>query len=296
MAKLQKIKTKLSIHSKKRSVLMLEGEYVSALKGKSLDFDDLREYTYGDDVRDIDWRASAKQQNPLVKRYVANRRHNVLFVIDSSITMQGAAPDYQAKYELASEVVGVLGYIAVKHNDSVGMMTVTDSVVESLPYMGGEKHLNRILDTIDTVIRNSLTTINVEELLKKAYLSSRNRTIMVIIADEVTPSAELEDLIKKMQHRHDVLWVSIADINPVTIPKNLDVFDVADIITIPEGLRADSYLTQQMSVDEQIRKAHLQDFLKRLNVSNSLISNSEEVIPSLLTLLKRREREQRNRS
>jgi uncharacterized protein (DUF58 family) len=289
MTELKRIKTKLSIHSRKRSVLMLEGEYVSSLQGKSLDFDDLREYVYGDDVRDIDWRASAKQQVPLVKRYVANRKHNVLFVYDSSATMLAATPEYQPKYELASEVVGVLGYIAVKHNDNVGLLTISNNKLERIPFKGGENHVNRILDSMEKATVNNQEAISIEQLLTQANLMSRNRTIMVIIANEAEPSLELEQLIKKLQNKHDVIWVSIADINPITIPREYDVVDVIDIINIPDGLRMDQELMNNVFLEREAKKQELNEFLKALRTSHLMLSASADTIPSLITMLKRRE-------
>jgi uncharacterized protein (DUF58 family) len=289
MTELKRIKTKLSIHSRKRSVLMLEGEYVSSLQGKSLDFDDLREYVYGDDVRDIDWRASAKQQVPLVKRYVANRKHNVLFVYDSSATMLAATPEYQPKYELASEVVGVLGYIAVKHNDNVGLLTISNNKLERIPFKGGENHVNRILDSMEKATVNNQEAISIEQLLTQANLMSRNRTIMVIIANEAEPSLVLEQLIKKLQNKHDVIWVSIADINPITIPREYDVVDVIDIINIPDGLRMDQELMDNVFLEREAKKQELNEFLKALRTSHLMLSASADTIPSLITMLKRRE-------
>lgn len=288
MQKINKVKTKLNIHSTRRSLLLLEGEYVSALKGKSLDFDDLREYAYGDDVRDIDWRASAKHQNPLVKRYVANRKHNVLFVVDTSVTMQAAAPDYQAKYELAEQVTGLLGYIAVKHNDSIGLVTMNGKV-NYINFMGGERHLNRLLDTIEdkTVVNDHIT--DVAELIKQANMGTNSRTIMIIIANEATPSEELKATLQLAGQRHDLLWISIADINPASIPKQYKVMDVAENINIPEGLRADETLIQKMYEDDLVRKQELSSFLTSLRITNATISSSEEILPTLLTMLKRRE-------
>lgn len=271
-------------------MLLLEGEYTSALKGKSLDFDDLREYAYGDDVRDIDWRASAKQQNPLVKRYVANRRHNVLFVVDTSITMLASAPDYQAKYELASELVGLLGYIAVKHNDNIGLVTLNERF-SKIKFMGGETHLNRLLDVIETKTQNSTTVVDTQELLSKASNSSPSETIMVVIANEAYPSEELKTLIRKIKYRHDLLWVSVADINPASIPTKFKVMDVASYIDIPDGLRSDESLAQKMFEEDQNRKTQLSEFLSALGVSNAIISSSEEIIPTVLSMLKRREHE-----
>lgn len=295
MSQLTKIKTKLSIHTQKRSMLMLEGEYASQLKGKSLDFDDLREYAYGDDVRDIDWRASAKQQNPLVKRYIAHRRHNVLFVMDSSVTMQAAAPDYHPKYELAATVMGLLGYIASKNNDNLSLLLQTTKKIEQLPYLSGEKHLNRMLETYEKTVQATVEASGIENLLQHAHSSLRVRTIMIVVADELTPSDSLKTLLNKLQHRHDLIWVSVADINPVSVPPHLKVLDVIDSINIPEGLRADKNLISQMFADEQARKTQFHDFLKSLRVSNTVITDLKDIIPGMLALLKRREHEQRSR-
>jgi uncharacterized protein (DUF58 family) len=290
VSKINRIKTKLNIHSTRRSLLMLEGEYTSALKGKSLDFDDLREYSYGDDVRDIDWRASAKHQNPLVKRYVANRRHNVLFVVDTSITMLAAAPDYQAKYELASEVIGLLGYIAVKHNDSVGLATLNGRF-EQVKFMGGEMHLNRILDIVEKKTLSSDKLVDVTELLSQANSATNSRTIMIVIANEATPSPELKTLLSKIKHRHDLMWVSIADINPASVPANFNVIDVAEFLDIPEGLRADEALIQAIYDEDLQRKTELSGFLTGMHVTSGIISSSSEILPNMLSMLKRREHE-----
>ena len=290
MSKINKIKTKLNIHSTRRSLLLLEGEYTSALKGKSLDFDDLREYTYGDDVRDIDWRASAKHQNPLVKRYVANRRHNVLFIVDTSITMQAAAPDYQPKYELASEVMGLLGYIAVKHNDNIGLATMNEKF-EQVKFMGGEMHLNRILDTLEAKTVSSTGIVDVNTLIAKANSVTNSRTIMVVIANEATPSPELKKTLRKVKNRHDLLWVSIADINPASVPAKYNVMDIADFLDIPDGLRNDETLVKKIYEEDLQRKIELNDFLTGMHVTSGMISSSTEIVPSMLAMLKRRERE-----
>ena len=76
-----KVKGKLSIHVRRRSVALLDGGYASIHKGRSMDFDDLREYTVGDDVRDIDWKASARHGSMLIKRYVAERHFSLIIII-----------------------------------------------------------------------------------------------------------------------------------------------------------------------------------------------------------------------
>ncbi len=289
MANLPKVKTKLGIHTNRKSLLTLEGEYISALKGKSLDFDDLREYVYGDDVRDIDWKASAKQQVPLVKRYVANRKHNILFVVDTSITMSAASPDLTSKEELAEHVVGLLGYIAVKHHDDTGLVVETEGKIVKVPFRSGETHVNRIMGAVGKSTSQNTNIVDMLSLIRKADLSCTSRTIMVIVSNEAEPGPELKQLIRKVQHRHDVLWLTIADVNPVDIPRRFDVLDVMDTISIPDALREDSDLSSQMFFDEENRKQKLRNFLTSLQVSNADIGSINDVIPTLITLLKRRE-------
>lgn len=289
MVTLHKVKTKLNITTNRRSLLLLEGEYVSSLKGKSLDFDDLREYVYGDDVRDIDWRASAKHTTPLVKRYVANRKHNILFIVDTSITMKAAAPDLTTKHVLAAEILGLLGFIAVKHNDNVGLAVMNGDDFVRTRYLGGEKHLSRLLETVGASTESNNDVVDVVELLRKSDLTSNTETIMVVIANEAAPSDDLRNLLRKMNRRHDLLWVTVADINPVTIPKQYDVYDVMEPTMIPTVLREQTSLINEIYQDELVRREKLHAFLDGLHVSNTSVTSSAEIIPTLITLLQRRE-------
>mgnify|MGYP001951996613 FL=1 len=116
------VKSKLFIHSSRKSLHALDGAYASLLHGRSLDFEDLRKYEYGDQVRDIDWRATARLGTPLVKRHRAMRMHTILFVVDTGRSMAALAHDEKSKKDLAILATGVLGVLALRHGDDFSLV------------------------------------------------------------------------------------------------------------------------------------------------------------------------------
>ena len=120
--RLRKVKTTMSIHAHRRTLELLDGEYASIHHGRSHDFDDLREYQPGDEVKDIDWKATARSHVPLIKRYIASRQHNLLLVVDSGRNMAATAESGESKREIAILVAGVLGYLATRHGDRVALL------------------------------------------------------------------------------------------------------------------------------------------------------------------------------
>ena len=119
---LQRVKSKLSIFAHRKARGMLEGEYGSVFKGRSLDFDDLRAYVPGDEVRDIDWKATARHGSPLVRRYLAVRRQTLLLVTDTGRNMAAESRDGEQKKDIAVLALGVVGYLAHRHGDDVGLV------------------------------------------------------------------------------------------------------------------------------------------------------------------------------
>ena len=101
MKYITKIKANLSIYTKKKTSNILEGTYNSIYKGKSMNFEDLREYVIGDNVKDIDWKASARSNKILIKQYIAEKKHNVLFILDSGKKMSADTRDLDSKKEVA---------------------------------------------------------------------------------------------------------------------------------------------------------------------------------------------------
>ena len=185
---LTRVKSKMSIFAHRKARGMLDGEYGSVFKGRSLDFDDLRAYIPGDEVRDIDWKASARHGSPLIKRYVAVRRQTVLLITDTGRNM--AAPRCgEEKKDIAVMALGVVGYLAQRHGDVVGLVCGDATGSRSLPAKAGEAHLERLLRAVDG---DSGTDVAPQQHRRTASYVARNygqRMLLFVVADEMVPDA-----------------------------------------------------------------------------------------------------------
>ena len=153
---LQRVKSKMAIFAHRKARGMLDGEYGSVFRGRSLDFDDLRAYVPGDEVRDIDWKASARHGSPLIKRYVAVRRQTVLLIADTGRNMAAEARDGETKKDIAVMALGVVGYLAHRHGDVVGLVCGDANGTRTVPAKAGEAHLERLLREVDSAARPGL--------------------------------------------------------------------------------------------------------------------------------------------
>lgn len=109
---LVKVKAKMTLHAHEKVRGLLEGQYGSVFKGRSLDFDDLREYLPGDDIKDIDWRATARSGSTRIRRYVAVRKHNILLVVDTGRSMAATSEDGDSKRDVSDDCWGFKLYRA----------------------------------------------------------------------------------------------------------------------------------------------------------------------------------------
>lgn len=134
MKYIAKVKANLSIYTKKKTSNILEGSYNSIYKGKSMNFEDLREYVVGDNVKDIDWKASARSNKILIKQFVAEKKHNILFILDSGKKMMADTKDLDSKKEVALMAIGTIGYLVDKHGDSIGAIYRNKSNIKIFPF------------------------------------------------------------------------------------------------------------------------------------------------------------------
>ena len=118
-ALLTRIRARLTLHTHRRVAGLLDGGWASVFHGQSLDFDDLREYVDGDEIRDIDWKASARHSVPLVKRYTDHRRLRLALVVATGRSMDAAATGGESKRDLAILLAGMAGWFAVRGGDEV---------------------------------------------------------------------------------------------------------------------------------------------------------------------------------
>ncbi|HET8594512.1 MAG TPA: DUF58 domain-containing protein [Intrasporangium sp.] len=287
---LLRVKSTLFVHARRRARSLLEGEYASLFHGRSLDFDDLRGYVPGDEVRDIDWKATARHDAPLVKRYVATRKHHLLFVADTGRGMAATTPSGERKKDVAIMAAGLLGYLAVRHGDLVGLVRGTAERTEAHELRGTEGHLEVLLRDIDTA--TELTSDQSDPAVQLRWLVRhvRRRMLLLVLADDRELGPEVEDLLRRLQAQHEILWLTIEDADPTLVPAGVGAYDVADGYALPAEVRLDPRVRAAYAAERARRVEATGALLSRLGIAHARVGSSEAVVAAVLGLLERQRR------
>ncbi|SJN38260.1 hypothetical protein FM104_10020 [Microbacterium esteraromaticum] len=283
------VKSKLFIRSSQKSMHALDGAYASLMRGRSLDFEDLRPYEYGDQVRDIDWRATAKQGEPLIKRTKATRMHTVLFLVDAGRGMNALAEDETSKRELAVLVTGALGFLTVRHGDDFSVVYGDAEQVRRLPPGGSEGSLEHALRTIDRTIRESTTPNDRDALLNYVARNIARRMIVVIVTDEAPLTSDTDRMLRRLKVQHDVLWLTIRDADPVVREGGgAGRRDVDSGWAVPGFVQGDDEVLTELAAQEAAETARRHDLLRRLEITHAEFGGQDAAVPALLAMLNRR--------
>lgn len=284
------VKSKMYIFAHRKARGMLEGEYASIFRGRSLDFEDLRAYVPGDDVRDIDWKATARTGTPLIKRYVATRRQQVMFVADTGRNMAAAALGGEAKKDIAVMAMGVIGSLAVSHGDSVALVHGQGDRSETLPAKGTEGHLEQLLRCMNGAALNR----GPSELcarLEHAAAHTRQRTLLVVLADDVAADARLATVLRRLAAQHEILWIQVADAalaGPGAV-QGAGV-GVAELDTVHLVLAQDTELAASYAAAVAERTRGLEALLASLGIASTTLESTHDVVGKVFALLERHRR------
>lgn len=285
---LSTIRAKLSIHARRKVRGLLDGEYAAVTTGRSMDFNDLREYVRGDDVKDLDWKATARAGVPLIKRYVAIRKHTVLLVVSTGRSMAAMNDLAHRKSSLAILTAGVLGQLAIAHGDRVALVHGDAASQHQLPPASGAVDLERCLTAIDAATTPGSAPSDLPALLRHVVRTVRRRTIMILVSDEPTLSAEVEELLARLVVQHEVLVATIGDLAP-TDPglAGRDVVDIGTGRALPGYVRADQTLRAEYAdvltdAAEQRRRV-----LVRLGIVEEPVHDDDSAIRAIFRLLER---------
>ncbi|OFI39454.1 hypothetical protein BIU82_14090 [Arthrobacter sp. SW1] len=283
---LKRVQSKMFIFAHRKTLGLLDGEYGSVFKGRSLDFDELRAYTPGDEVRDIDWKATARHGSPLVKRYVAIRRQTVLLVTDTGRNMSALAVSGEAKRDIAVQALGVLGYLAHRHGDVVGLVHGTAVGSSTIPPRSGEDHLERLLQEVHRSTTLDGGPSGIGRQLDDVLRTFKRRMLVVVVADEVMPDAGTELLLRRLQARHELLWFTVRDAE-LAASNPADAFDVADGSGIPAALAGNAAVRAAYHQASREREQRRQDLFRRLGIAEGRAGSSTEVVAALFAMLER---------
>lgn len=294
---LQRVKSKMAIFAHRKARGMLDGEYGSVFRGRSLDFDDLRTYVPGDEVRDIDWKASARHGSPLIRRYVAVRRQTVLLVTDTGRNMAAEARSGEVKKDIAVLALGVLGYLAHRHGDLVGLVAGDSLATSFLPAKGGEAHLERLLRHVDSRTGLDGAPSRIQDQLHYVAHNVKGRHLLFVVADELAGDAATGQLLRRLRAQHEILWLTVrdAELAPSAQPDDgsidaLDSYSVADSTLLawqPAMSAAVAAAYAQATAD---RDAGRKAMLRAAGITEGEVEACEDVITGLFALLERHRR------
>src|SRR3954468_7247343 len=184
------------------------GHYHSVFKGQGMNFDEVREYQPGDEVRTIDWNVTARMNHPFVKKFVEERELTLMLLVDVSGSGLFGSVD-QSKRELAAEIASVLAFSAIRNNDKVGLLLFTDEVEKFMPPRKGRRHVLRVIREI-LFFEPQRRGTNIAGALEFMNRVPPHRAISVVISDFLNegPSANaLPMAMRQTNRRHDVVAV-----------------------------------------------------------------------------------------
>ncbi|MUU73212.1 DUF58 domain-containing protein [Pseudarthrobacter sp. GA104] len=294
---LQRVKSNMAIFAHRKARGMLDGEYGSVFRGRSLDFDDLRAYVPGDEVRDIDWKASARHGSPLIKRYVAVRRQSVILVTDSGRNMAAAAYSGETKKDIAVMALGVMGYLAHRHGDVVGLVCGDSGGTTSLPAKAGEAHLERLLRQVHSAATLDAAPSRIEDQLHHVARKVKGRNLLFVVADELAASPALGQLLRRLRAQHEVLWLTVRDAglapgDPLLQPEQglPDSYSVSGSRPLLAHLARDPAVAAAYANAVAERDAGRRAMLRQAGITEGEVAGTGGVMTALFALLERHRR------
>ena len=277
---------KIEITTKGLSRNIFAGQYHSAFKGRGMEFSEVREYQYGDDVRDIDWNVTARFHRPYVKVFEEERELTVMLLIDVSGSLNFGTST-QLKRDLVTEIAATLAFSAIQNNDKIGVIFFSDRIEKYIPPKKGRKHILYIIrELLDFQPESQRTDI----AMATAYLTRimKRRCTSFIISDFY----DRKDFLLEMEianRKHDVVAIQVYDQRAKELP-NVGLMNVLDAETGHEMLIDTS--------SKKLRRAHTAYWLNReedlrrtfskSRVDWTSVATNEDFTKALLTLFKQR--------
>jgi uncharacterized protein (DUF58 family) len=283
---LKKIRT-LEIKTKGLVETAFAGDYHSVFKGRGMNFEDVREYQPGDEIRAIDWNVTARLGNAFVKKFTEERELTVMLIVDVSASGNfGSA--MQSKRELAAEVACLLAFSAIRNNDKVGLLLFTDRVELFIPPKKGRSHTLRLIREILFFKPEGRGT---DPGLALDYLNKivTRRAVVFFISDFQAP--DFSHALAVSGRRHDFIAIHIQDEREKMLP-NIGIITLEDAETGQqiEINTADRTTRARFSSLADEQATELSRILRRSNIDAIALRTNEDYLPALRSFFKQRER------
>lgn len=289
MKKSSSLLKKLRIGTKRKVFTEFIGSYKSSFKGIGVDFDDLREYVPGDNIKDIDWNSTAKTGDIHVRKYSEDREIKLNFVIDISSSLNwGSSPDISKK-NLLLELVYYIGSAANLNNDKFGAVYFNDRVVKSIEIKKGLNHLLRIFKfTENCFADNYFNKSTLEEPFKYLLRGIKKRSLVVFITDFIDLDEKLKKLFKAAHKKHEIIVITvndIAEIRPNILgQEEFENIETGEISKIDFG---DWWTLKEYNSEMANYFKNLRSFFIKNRVGFLPINSKDDVLEKLLIYFKK---------
>lgn len=277
---------RIEIKTRGLSNNIFAGEYHSAFKGRGMAFSEVREYQYGDDVRDIDWNVTARLGKPYVKVFEEERELTVILMIDVSGSLDFGTSK-QTKRQLATEIAATLAFSAIQNNDKIGVIFFTDRVEKFIPPKKGRKHILYIIrELLNFEPVSSRTDVGAAvEFMTNAI----KKRCTVFILSDFFDKGDFTSQLTIANRRHDVVALQIYDQRLTELP-NIGIVKVRDAETGAETyIDTSSQRTRREHHEWWVRnQVLLRNIFTKSSVDNISIRTDEDFVKALMMLFRRR--------
>jgi len=274
------------------------GEYSSAFRGRGMEFDEVREYAPGDEIRTIDWNVTARTGVPHIKRFVEERELTIMLLVDLSASgVFGSA--HRLKCETAAEFSGVMAFAATRNNDKVGLLAFDEQVRAVIPAKKGTNHVLRIMRELIERSAHSIGAghaTNIPGALEHLALVQKRKAVVFVVSDFLMPidelarGSEFETSLRIAARRHDVVAVRVNDPRERELP-NVGLIELRDAETgaVRTIDTASKKVRERYANQARARTNALKTLCRRTNIDFADITTGEPYIRTLVELFKKRE-------
>ena len=277
---------KIEIKTRGLSSNIFAGQYHSAFKGRGMAFSEVREYQFGDDVRDIDWNVTARFHRPYVKVFEEEREMTVMLLIDVSGSLDFGTQK-QMKRDMVTEIAATIAFSAIQNNDKIGVVFFSDRIEKYIPPKKGRKHILYIIREMLDFHPESKRT-DVKQAVEFLSSVQKRRTTAFILSDFFVRD-DFRQSLQICNRKHDVVAIQVYDQRAKELP-DVGLMKVVDAETgfeqyVDTGSRA---LREAYRKYWNSRQSQLEETFNKSNVDHVSVATNEDFVKALMMLFKQR--------
>lgn len=287
MTIIETVTRKLKLFSRRKVVTLLSGNYDSLFRGRGIEIDTLREYVAGDDVKDIDWKATARTGMPHTRTYASLRDQRIVIVADTSRSMLVPGYSNLQKRDALYGVGVVLGNFARHNHDLFALCAATDGNITFTRYGSSTNHLELVLRTMDAAISSPRPArVPLTDIYTRMLSATKRRSAVFVVSDAMPEIASLKSDLRRLGKRHQVFYVQLAPSSPF-------VADADEEMSLRD-IETDDWLSSDVAASTQLHKEWTAAFEKWYDefrgicrsqgVSYGLVKDAAEVPAVLQTM------------